>query len=612
MPDFRQPGVYAESIPAKKTLRVTQADFSIGGALIESERMYDTPIKVSSIEEFALIFGDQVTSTQYGWDAIKGFFDNAQGVDASIIIQTLAGYDTVGDVIDAVVSSRDKADDGADADAYTIQPAYKGNLQYGLGGDRIGTKFTQVDRFQSLAAASVAATGVSSATLDSVAGMRVGDIVRFEATGGTPGTVYKKLTVVNESAKEITWSGDFESAPAAGESLNIDDVVAVKGFRVQVFKKSINGIVTEVETDLGKIICSSESDVTQYYVENVFADSNYVKITEASASTLGDRLPANDSDVTYGTGGADGTAVVTVESQDFWSAKMDDQEIRFLMNPETTDPNLQQALIDYCKQRRDTPIVIILLPEDRSKAQLITAGQNFQGGERIPAYIIGNWVKVIDPFATAVNAPYRNVPAVGHAMGAYIRSIGELGIHYVPATSLTLIRGIKGIVGDQVLDLNDRRDVMNAGVNVIQEKTGVGIKIANGVTPSTLIEAQFINQILMTNFVKISVENSLQSEENKPNAAKRIEKNRDAITLFMYNLWFKGSTGKVGEGETFGQTINPDKTLTSPDDHFEVIADAANNPVSSIEAGNQNIEVYLTTPAPAQSIRIGVGILLRG
>ena len=79
----------------------------------------------------------------------------------------------------------------------------------------------------------------------------------------------------------------------------------------------------------------------------------------------------------------------------------------------------------------------------------------------------------------------------------------------------------------------------------------------------------------------------------------------------MYRLWFKGSTNNAPAGETFGQQENEDGSLTNPEDHFEVIADAVNNPVSSINAGNRNIQVYFTYPTPAGSIEISVGILLR-
>jgi hypothetical protein len=79
----------------------------------------------------------------------------------------------------------------------------------------------------------------------------------------------------------------------------------------------------------------------------------------------------------------------------------------------------------------------------------------------------------------------------------------------------------------------------------------------------------------------------------------------------LYRLWFVGSTGNVPTGETFGQQQNDDGTLTDFSDHVQVIADAINNPLSSINLGERNIDVYFTYPAPAGSIEINVGILIR-
>lgn len=609
--NLRTLGVRPENLPAKKSLSVVQSDFLIGGLLIECERRFDKAFKVSNPEEFLEIFGGNYNSLEYGNDAIKGFFDNVVGVDASLYVQTLIGYDTVGDAIDAIVASREKADDGADADAYKVEAAYQENLQYGAAGNRIGTKFTQADRFSTQASAVCPATGQSYAELDSIVGIKVGDIIKFSTNVGAT-DVYKIVTAIDESLKRVSWSGDFEISGGSGETLAIDDPVTIPGFRIQTYYKNINGVETEIQTELGKIICSSESTVTDFYVENIFKDSSWIKVTEASASTLGDRLPANDSAVVYPTNGADGTAVATEEAINYFLPKFDNLPIRFLACPETTDETLQKALITYSEGREDNPIVILNIPEDRTKSQLTTIGQSYQSLAFIPSVIVANWLKVTDPFANSTIAPPRTVPNVGHVMGCWIRTIGTLGIHFIPATDLSLLRGITGVVGDQFLDNNDRTDLAEVSINVIQELTGVGTKIANLFTCSTLKEYLFANGILMRNYLKVSAVDSLSSSENTPNSLNRIEADKMAMLTFLYNLWRGGSTGDVPEGETFGQGRNEDGSPTVPEDHFQVIADITNNPQAKIELGERNIYVYFTYPAPAGSIVIGVGILLRG
>jgi phage tail sheath protein FI len=169
------------------------------------------------------------------------------------------------------------------------------------------------------------------------------------------------------------------------------------------------------------------------------------------------------------------------------------------------------------------------------------------------------------------------------------------------------------VVGDTFLDDNDRTDLADAGINVIQNISGTGIAIKNFFTPSTTKEFKFANGILMREFIKISVVDSLADTENEPNSYERIQNSRSAVVSFMNRLWRVGSTGNVPTGETFGQTIDPETGQgSSLSDHFQVQADIINNPQASIEAGERDIDIWFTYPSPAGSIKIGVGLMLLG
>ena len=605
--NLRTFGVNPANLPVKRTITVQASDFLIGGMILNAERRYNRAFEVSSPEEYAEIFGGQVSVNDYGPDAVKGFFDNTVETSPTLVVQTFLGYD--GSNVDSVVASRLVADAGADSDAYNIQAAYQGELEYGTSGNRTGFRITSATRFTTLAAATVAATGVSMAQLDSVIGIVVGDIVRFDATGGV---VYKKVTAIDEANNTITWAGDFESAPAAGETLAVDDVVDVPGFTIQTFRQSVNGVETEVAVDLGQQICSTESEVSDFYVENIHAANNWIDITEASASTLQNRFPTANSATIYLAGGADGTAVATATAARVFYEKLNDFNVRFLANPETTDTAIQKELEAYSRSRSkvDNPIVIGVLPENRTKQQLITLGNSYQRSDEVDAVLVGHWLRVNDPFTLSQNAPLRTVPACGHVMGLWIRTIDTLGIHFVPSTNQTLILGAEGVVGDQFLNDRDRTDIAEAGVNLIQERVGVGIKFANCRTPSTDVAFAFGNGIVMKNFIKVSSVDSLQGSENTPNSLNRLQSDRMAILTFLYNLWFSGSTGDVPEGETFGQTVDADGNATGPEDHFTVSIPVNRNTPAILQMGQRNIEVYFRYPAPGESIEIGVGILL--
>jgi hypothetical protein len=603
--NLRTLGVRGLNLPAKKTLAVIPSDFNIGGMLINAERRFNKAYKVSSMEEFATIFGNQILSTQYGYDTVRSFFDNVNGVAGSLYVQTLLGY--TGGAIDAVNAFRNVANAGSDADALVVKAAYQDELEYGVSGNRTGVKATAIDRFSTTAALTAAAADYS-AYLNSVIDIKVGDIVKFVLTGGGGATVYHTITAVDQNLKKITWTDAVLHATA---TLAVTDVVSVPGFKLQTYRQAPNGVITEVDTDLGKIICSTESAVTEYFVDNVFKTSNWIKCTYSSAQTLANRFIPSDANPVYCTSGADGTAVITASNLAVFLAKFDNLPIRFLAYPESTDLTLQAALITYSNARNDNPIAILNIADTRTKAQLITIGNGLQSSGYIPAVIVANWLNVSDPFATVANAQDRKIPNVGGVMGAWVWTIANLGIHFIPCTGTTTIKGANSVVGDTLLNNDDRTQVAEAGVNVIQNIAGQGIKIANLFTLSTDPAYLFGNGILMRNYIKVSAQDSLASSENTPNSFNRITADKMALVTFLYGLWFKGSTNQVPTGETFGQGFNADGTPTKPDQHFQVIADITNNPQAQVNIGERNVFVYFTYPAPAGSIVIGVGIILR-
>ena len=607
MANLRRLGVYGASLPTKTTQNVRPSEFSIGGIIGRFERKFDRSYVCNNIDEFREIFGEHVVSAYYGWDAVSGFFNNILGVTGKLYVKSHVGY--TGSAIDAVVANAELDDQaGSPLKTLRIKAAYKNEPEYGVSGNRTGYTITNGDRFTTTLAGTVAA-GDSSAVLTSVANVKVGDIMKVVATGGGGATVYKKLLTVTESTKTVTWSGVFHGA-ASGV---IGDAVSIRGFQLKTYRKDINGIVSEVETDLGRIWCTMEPEVTDYYVENVHNQNKWLLTEDLSVSESSPELefPANVSSTTYLTSGADGTAPTTSAHWSREITKLADDPIRFLALPETTDSTIQASLETAMKARTDNPKVIFNIASSRTKAQLLDIGHLFQRSDDVLGVICANWLKIVDPFSNSPIAPAREVPNVGHVMGAWVRVIGNKGVHYVPSVKDNTIVGITGIVGDQLLNDIDRTDVAEAGVNMIQFLQGFGYVIRNFFTPSTSTAFQFANGILMREYIKVSSVDSLQTSENTPNSFNRIKEDKTAILNFLYRLWFVGSTGNVPEGETFGQLTNDDGTPTTPEEHFEVQADAVNNPASSVQAGERNLDVYFSYPAPAGSIRISVGILLK-
>lgn len=598
--NLRRLGVYGDNLATKRQRNIVPADFLIGGIIGQFERKFNKTFKVNGPDEVREIFGDHVLSSYYGWDAINGFFANAAGVDATLYIQAYVG--NTGAAIDAVVANVSLSD--GTNNTLKLEAAYQEELEYGASGNRTGYQIEQGERFSTTLAANVS-SGANEAKLTSIIGIKVGDIVHFY--DGASYDEYHKITEIDESNNLVKWT---DAAWGATGGTSGDDV-GVLGFKLRTYRKNLQGTVKEVEVEKGKIWCTMEPEVVDFYVENVHSTNKYLKATDLdSASSVGQTRPSNQSTTAFLSSGADGTSP-SADAWDFLMSNFDNDPVRFLANPEDTTETVNKNGETYCQGRTDQPKWLYNIQSDRSKAQLITIGQSYQRSDDVLGVIVANWLKVNDPFSTSALAPPRKVPNVGHVMGDWIRVVGERGVHYVPAVKQYPLRGVVGIVGETFKNDIDRTDLAEAGINVIQELEGYGVVIRNFFTPSIDTAFQFANGILMRDFIKASVVDALQPSENKPNSLARIREDRTAVLQFLYRLWERGSSGTVPSGETFGQGVDADGNLTQPNDHWEVVAGPSNNPQSSINQGERNIDIWFTYPAPTGSIKIGVGILLR-
>jgi len=607
-------GVHGKDLPVRRSLSVDPANFLIGGLIGLFARSFNQAWLCYSADDVAAIFDGQVDPSTYGWDAVNGFFNNAAPQAASLYVVGHAGY--TGSAIDAVSATAPVNDqNGTPQVILTLTDAYQGIKGYGVSANRTGYQIEYGDRFTT----SVKTTGLAADTwviLNSVSDIYVGDMLKIIASGGTPATVYRVVTAVDQSTGKVSFATAMTPQIATAA-----DVVTVPGFRIHTFRKSTTGIETEVNLNLGKTWLTIYPAVTKYYAPNVFGllssvqngQSPWLAITvNSTTSPVGQNFPAAVAATVYLTGGAAGTAPTTASH---WSNDLqlfNALPVRFLTNCETTVDAVHKAGETYCVGRVDDhPKWLPVLPEAQTKAQLINLGQNWQRGNEVDALLVGHWLLVTDPFNSNPAGAYRHVPPVGHIMGLICRSIGQNGIHYIPATKDMPLAGLQGISGTQFTDDQDRTDIANAGVNCLQFVQGYGYLLRNAFTPSTDSVYQFFNAIVMRDYIKVSAINSLQSSENKPTTYQRIVEDGYAIKMFCKNLWDKGSTGSVPQGETFGQGFRADGSPTQFSDAVDVTADMTNNSAASMAAGERYSSTYFCFPAPSGVITVGVGVMVR-
>lgn len=601
---LRRLGVWGQNLPTKKERSITPADFGIAGLVGKFERKFDVPFAVNDTNEALAIFGPQNDPSAYGWDAINGFFANLAGSRGKLIIASYKGSGAV------QASSTLNDQQASPVATLKLSAAYLGNDEYGASANRTGYKFTGGSFFTSAVTTLPSGSGDPARviTLASVVGCKVGDVLKLSKTGYAE---YHFITAVNESAKTVTWA----DADYAGTGVAADYTAAVLAFKINVYRKDVKGIVSEVDTSLGKRWMTFNANDPDKYVEAVLAASSWIKaekLTPGTAPTAAQIFPLDVSTVTYLASGTDGTAPANAADWATVYALLNNQPVRMIANVETSNSVYQAALEAYCAGRADHPLAILVGEFDLSqKVLVIAAGQAFQRSDEVDAIYTHNWVGVADPFATSASAPSRAVPAAGHLMGQWIASITNYGIHSSPARPVLPLKGILEVFGYQALDNDDRTDLAEAGVNVIQSITGRGIILRNLFTPSTAPEFRNATAVIQRNFYKISIVSSLEESENTPNDIGHVREDRMAVIQFMHRQWLRGSTGSVKEGETFGQYENEDSSLSTEADAYEVIADASNNSVATLQAGERNIDLYFMSPTPAGSIRVGVGLIYK-
>lgn len=600
---MRRLGVYGANLPTKKDKTVTASDFAVAGLVGKFGRKYAVAFPFRSVQDALAVLGPQEDPAAYGWDALSGFFANLRGNDAKVYVASYKGAGAVQAY--AEVDNQDTVPEPV----LKLKAGYQGEDEFGASGNRTGFTVEVGDAFATSVVTLPTGIGATARVvkLNSVIGVKVGDVLKLSKTGYSE---HHYVTEVNEATNEVKWA----DADYAGTGVAADYSASVVGMKVHAWRRNLSGVVSEVDVELGKTWVTLNSLDPDRYVQSVLSAGSWLNaevLAVTGAPTAAQAFPAAVSSVTYLASGADGS---NPASESDWAAAyamFDDLPVRFVANCETSVEAYQKALESYCAAREDTPIALLVGQVGMTKAQALLAGQSFQRSGEVDAVFVHNWLEVTDPFATSASAPYRRVPPVGHLMGYAIAALAELGVHCVPARKTRALSGAQGVVGYQALGDFDRTDLAEAGVNVIQSLLGRGIVVRNWFTPSTAPEFMFGNGLLMRNYIKVSAVDSLQDSENTPNDIQAVREDRMALLQFLNKLWTRGSNGNVREGETFGQYENEDGTLTTRDDAFEVVGDATNNPVSSLRAGNRDLDCWFTYPSPAGSIKVGVGILYK-
>lgn len=589
---LRRQGVWGYNLPPQVGSSVLPASFNIAGMIGRFSRGIDDIVEINQMSEISIKLGNY-KSGYYGRYVLENFFQNLQGQSAKIYVKPFVASDSV----QASISLSDGSNP-----TLKIKSALNGVTDKSLDGNNSGIVLENGNRFNTQVTSN-AIIGATSIVLDSVIGLRIGDVLKI-VSGAT--THYTKISTIDENTKTLTVSALTNAISTA------DEVYAI-GFKIVCYRKNENGVPIKVQIPENEYWLSMESENTEFYIGNRFKNHPYIYLEDlnSATATYPDRL-IPDTSLTFLSGGSDGTSPSSTSDWNLYSS-FDTKNIRFLFNSDTTLSGVNEAGENYCINRLDTPIWIANISNSLSKSDIIKEGQKYQRSNQVQMVVCAGQKDMLvnDPIGKG-NNPVINIPVIGAVVGAWIRAFYRFGFHRVPAGDDVPLLGFSSLVNSNGNDFteDDRTDIANSGVNLVQNIPGRGVLLRSFYTPSTNIGSFYGHYLLMQNFIKISSVESLYRAENKPNRLSSLKLYGDAIKDFGRKLYTGSFPYGIDTAGAFGEYTKSDGTLSGFDDVFIVQADQFNNPNESIVIGEGNVFVRFFPPPLLGSLAIGVGVLI--
>lgn len=593
---MRTRGTFGYNLPPRASTVITPANFAIYGIIGRFARGLVDVVDLNNVSDLAIKCGGYKAG-YYGRYVMDRLFTNLRGSSAKGYVRMYVASDAV----QASATLNDNA--GSPAPTLKIAAAYQTIIDKSADGNDTGYTLTRGARANTTITAN-ASSGATTLTLASVAQVRVGDILQIVSTG--PVTHYCKVSAINENLKTVTVSATTNAVVAA-------DTVALFGFQIVTYRRTSTGAAAKVDLPENKIWLSLESENTEFYVGNAFANHPYLQLTDLAsvASPLPLRYPSNVTSVTFLTSGSSGTAPSSTSDWDLYS-QFDNKPVRFLFNSDTTISGVNLAGEAYCSSRTDTPVWIYNIAALQTKSQLLTTGGLYQRSNQVQGIIPASWRNVSDPIGQGQN-PVIRIPVNGAIVGAWIyTALTFLGIHQAPAGDDVALLGFVD-TPDSTEDRfteDERTEILSAGINLVQFITGVGLSLRSFRTPSTNGSFLWGTWLFMQNFVKVSAVESLHSSESRPNRLQSLQEKGRAISDFGRKLYQGSFPYGIDPAGAFGTFTRSDGKPSQFEDVFTVQVDQFNNPQSSINAGEGNVAVYMFPPPLLESLGVGVGFTI--
>ena len=518
-----------------------------------------SPIKITNMEDFNIIFGGQ-SSSFFGPGIVKSIFDEAGNAPVTMYLARVVGADSVVANGEAALS---------DSATMTVNAGYRGKDDPGAWANGIEVSLYSYssrikDMFTLIITYGDNQEQYNYATLSEIqnAVNKVSKYVTIEFSKEIEKLVFKSITgtiTASTSSNEITGSGTKFNTDLAVGNVIYDN------------NQKIVGTVASITSDTKLTLTSKAMNA----VSSAAATKRDDKVYTATLS-----------------GGVD----AEVQESDFYPVEsttdpkglacFDGYDVQILATTEFHSLTMARVLNEYLKDKK-SPIGVVNLPlnADEGTAELYAMDLQTNQTSFLAGYM--GWCNVPDENGNAML-----IPAIGPILGAaYIRTPYLQGdfIHIPPGGIDSLFNNVLEVIPARLSQSSINKLVQQFSCNIIQYVENTGYYVGSSRSYSTNSLYQSIHIRMQTSYYLRALNSSMRFLEQKPNTP---ELKREALVELQTFFKTEYDNGALERSIDFDQA-------------YQGICDRSNNPVTQ-DRKLLNIDVLWIPTECTESVRISL------
>lgn len=518
-----------------------------------------SPIKITNMEDFNIIFGGQ-SSSFFGPGIVKSIFDEAGNAPVTMYLARVVGADSVVATGEAALS---------DSATMTVNAGYKGKDDPGAWANGI------------------------EASLYSYSS-RIKDMFTLIITYGDNQEQYNYATLseiqnaVNKVSKYVTIEFSKEIEKLVFKSITGTITASTSS-------NEITGSGTKFNTDLavGNVIYDSNQKIVGT-VASITSDTK-LTLTSKAMNAVSSATATKRDDKVY-TATLSGGVDAEVQESDFYPVEsttdpkglacFDGYDVQILATTEFHSLTMARVLNEYLKDKKN-PIGVVNLPlnADEGTAELYAIDLQTNQTSFLAGYM--GWCNVPDENGNAML-----IPAIGPILGAaYIRTPYLQGdfIHIPPGGIDSLFNNVLEVIPARLSQSSINKLVQQFSCNIIQYVENTGYYVGSSRSYSTNSLYQSIHIRMQTSYYLRALNSSMRFLEQKPNTP---ELKREALVELQTFFKTEYDNGALERSIDFDQA-------------YQGICDRSNNPVTQ-DRKLLNIDVLWIPTECTESVRISL------